>query len=112
MISAPLAARAQPLDTTYTARGMASYYGDELAGRPTASGEPFDPTQLTAAHRTLPLGTQLRVTHLRNGRSFIVRVNDRGPFTHRRIIDLSYAAARRLDMIETGIARVRLELLR
>lgn len=112
MISAPLAARAQPLDTTYTVRGMASYYGDELAGRPTASGEPFDPTRLTAAHRTLPFGTKLRVTNLRNGKTVVVRINDRGPFARRRIIDLSYAAARRIGMVATGTALVRIERLR
>lgn len=98
-------------DTTHIGDGVASYYGDELAGHPTASGERFDPTELTAAHRSLPFGTKLRVTNLRNGRTVVVRVNDRGPFARRRIIDLSYAAARRLGMIETGIARVRLDLL-
>ena len=89
--------------------GTASWYGAEFAGRPTASGETFDPTQLTAAHRTLPFGTLLRVTHLGNGRSVVVRVNDRGPFTDRRIIDLSHAAASDLGMVAAGTARVRIE---
>jgi rare lipoprotein A len=98
-------------DTTHIGNGTASYYGAELAGRPTASGEPFDPSELTAAHRTLPFGSKLRVTNLRNGRTVVVRVNDRGPFARRRIIDLSYAAAQRLGMVQTGTVRVRLDLL-
>jgi rare lipoprotein A len=93
-------------------RGTASYYGDELAGRPTASGERFDPGRLTAAHRSLPFGAKVRVTNLRNGRTVVVRINDRGPFTRRRIIDLSYAAARRIGMVAAGTAPVRIELLR
>lgn len=92
--------------------GDASYYGDELAGRPTASGETFDPGRLTAAHRTLPLGTRLRVTNVRNGRSVVVRVNDRGPFSGNRVLDLSYSAARQIGMIQSGQARVRMEVLR
>lgn len=92
--------------------GEASYYSEELAGNPTASGEPFDPAKLTAAHRTLPLGSRLRVTNTRNGKSVVVRVNDRGPFSGRRIIDLSYAAARQIGMVRSGTARVRIELLR
>lgn len=92
--------------------GEASYYGDELAGRPTASGEPFDPARLTAAHRTLPMGTRLRVTNVRNGKSVVVRVNDRGPFSGNRTLDLSYAAARQIGMIQTGASRVRMEILK
>lgn len=91
--------------------GAASYYGKRLAGRPTASGEAFDPAKLTAAHRTLPLGSRVRVTNLRNGKSVVVRINDRGPYHSRRIIDLSRRAARRLGMLGRGKARVRLELL-
>lgn len=91
--------------------GEASYYGDELAGNPTASGEAFRPEGLTAAHRTLPLGTRLRVTNLRNNESVVVRVNDRGPFSGNRVIDLSTAAAREVGMLRSGTARVRLELL-
>ena len=88
----------------------ASYYGKELAGRPTASGEKFNPSGMTAAHRTLPFGTRVRVTHSRNGRSVIVRINDRGPFVRGRSIDLSRGAARALGM--GGMAHVRLEVIR
>ena len=91
--------------------GVASFYGPGLAGHLTANGERFDPGQLTAAHRTLPFGARVRVTSLENGRSVIVRVNDRGPYAHERIIDVSLAAARVLDMVRKGVARVRLELL-
>ena len=79
----------------------------------TASGERFDKHALTAAHRTLPLGTRVRVTNTKNGRSVVVRINDRGPFGHHnRIIDLSEAAAVQLDMIEAGVVPVTLEVLR
>lgn len=103
------AARAQIAQAP--SEGFASWYGPGFAGRRTASGEVFDPTQLTAAHRTLPFGTQLRVTNLANGRSVVVRINDRGPFKPGRIIDLSRAAAEQLGMIGSGTAQVRLELL-
>lgn len=93
-------------------RGLATFYGVEQQGGPTASGERFDRHQLTAAHRTLPLGTRVRVTNTRNGRSVEVRINDRGPYGgHGRIIDLSEAAARRLDMIEAGVVPVIVEVL-
>jgi rare lipoprotein A len=92
-------------------QGTASYYGRELAGNRTASGERFDPNGLTAAHRTLPLGTRLRVTNVANGRSVIVRVNDRGPFVGRRLIDVSLGAAREIQMIRSGTAQVRLEIV-
>jgi rare lipoprotein A len=92
---------------------MATFYGDEEQGGPTASGERFDKRKMTAAHRTLPLGTWVRVTSTRNGRSVIVRINDRGPYGNRgRIIDLSEAAARRLDMIEAGVVPVTVEVVR
>ena len=91
--------------------GNASYYGDELRGRPTASGEAFDPEGYTAAHRSLPLGSRLRVTNVGNGRSVVVRVNDRGPYAGDRVIDVSKQAARALGMLGGGTARVRLELL-
>jgi rare lipoprotein A len=94
------------------AQGEASYYGRELAGNRTASGERFNPQALTAAHRTLPLGTKLRVTNMANGMSVIVRVNDRGPFVRSRIIDVSFAAAREIEMVRSGKAQVRLEILR
>lgn len=91
--------------------GEASYYGNELAGNRTASGEVFDPAKMTAAHRTLPLGSRVRVTHQRNGRSVVVRINDRGPFHGNRVIDLSEGAARRIGMVGAGRAQVGLELL-
>ncbi|WP_224199290.1 MULTISPECIES: septal ring lytic transglycosylase RlpA family protein [Pacificimonas] len=91
--------------------GQASYYGPGLEGNPTASGETFDPEKLTAAHRSLPIGSMVRVTHSRSGESVTVRINDRGPFHGNRIIDLSVAAARELGMLNSGTARVRLELL-
>lgn len=91
--------------------GRASWYGPGFAGRRTANGEIFDPSQLTAAHKTLPFGTQVRVTNLNNGRSTSVRINDRGPFKPGRIIDLSRAAAEQIGMIGSGTAPVQLELL-
>lgn len=91
--------------------GRASFYGEELAGNPTATGEPFDPAKLTAAHRTLPLGSRVRVTNIRSGKSVVVRINDRGPFHGERVIDLSKAAARTIGMLRQGTARVRLELI-
>ena len=92
--------------------GRASYYGRELEGNRTASGERFHAAAFTAAHRTLPLGTVLRVTNLSNGRSVIVRVNDRGPFVRCRLLDVSLAAAREIGMIGPGSADVRLEVVR
>lgn len=93
------------------AGGDASYYGNELAGNRTASGETFDPNQLTAAHRTLPLGSKVRVTNPRTGTSVIVRINDRGPYHGNRVIDLSTAAARTIGLIRSGTGQVRLALL-
>ena len=93
-------------------QGVASYYGHELAGNRTASGERFNPNGLTAAHRSLPLGTKLRVTNVANGRSVIVRVNDRGPFVRNRLIDVSLGAARQIQMVRSGTARVSLEIVR
>jgi rare lipoprotein A len=92
-------------------QGEASYYGNEFAGSRTASGERFNPNGLTAAHRSLPLGTRLRVTNVANGRSVIVRVNDRGPFVHSRLIDVSLGAAREINMVRSGKAQVRVELV-
>jgi len=91
--------------------GVASYYGKQYHGRKTASGERFNMHELTAAHRTLPFGTNLRVTNLANDRSVVVRVNDRGPFKRDRILDVSLEAARQLQMIAAGTARVRIEAL-
>jgi rare lipoprotein A len=108
----PIAAIVQPTDSeTEIDGGMASYYGNELAGNRTASGERFDPGQLTAAHRTLPFGSKVRVTNMSNGDSVIVRINDRGPFAHGRVIDVSHAAAREIGMHRSGTARVKLALL-
>ncbi|HYQ39096.1 MAG TPA: septal ring lytic transglycosylase RlpA family protein [Pseudomonas sp.] len=95
----------------YRAEGLASWYGRRHHGRHTASGERFDQHALTAAHRSLPFGTRLRVTNLDNGRSVVVRVNDRGPSRRGRIIDLSRSAAERLDLLRSGTAPVRLEAL-
>ncbi|MDQ0391828.1 septal ring lytic transglycosylase RlpA family protein [Labrys monachus] len=91
--------------------GVASYYGKEMGGRRTADGERFNPGGLTAAHRSLPFGTKLRVTNLRNGKTVVVRVSDRGPFARGRMIDLSYGAARAIDMLHAGTARVKISRL-
>lgn len=90
--------------------GTASWYGEYFQGRTTASGEPYDMNDLTAAHPWLPLGTHVRVTNLRNGRAVILRVNDRGPVVDGRIIDVSYGAAQILGMSGTGVQRVRLDI--
>lgn len=90
-------------------KGKASYYSNKLAGKKTASGEVYRPTKLTAAHKSLPLGTQLKVTNLDNKKTVIVCVNDRGPYTRGRIIDLSKGAARKLGMLKAGVAKVRIE---
>jgi rare lipoprotein A len=91
--------------------GRASWYGEELQGQQTASGEDFDMNQLTCAHRSLPLGSLIRVTNLRNHKTVVVRVNDRGPMPQTRIVDLSYAAARFLGFSSRGTAPVRLDLV-
>jgi len=100
-------------DLTYDETGLASWYGEETAilGRPTANGEVFDPKVVTAAHKTLPLPSVVRVTNLDNGKSLVVRVNDRGPFAPGRIIDLSREGARLLGFVENGIAKVRVKVL-
>ena len=90
----------------YREEGIASWYGGYFNGRPTSSGEIYDMYLMTAAHKSLPLPTYVRVTRLDNGRSVILRVNDRGPFVDDRIIDLSFAAATKLGMAEMGTARV------
>jgi rare lipoprotein A len=93
-------------ETGYSERGVASWYGKKFHGKPTSSRETYDMYAMTAAHKTLPLPSYVRVTNLRNNNSVIVRVNDRGPFVSNRIIDLSYAAAERLDMIREGTTLV------
>jgi len=91
--------------------GIASWYGGEFHGRRTSNGEVYNMHELTAAHRALPFGTVVEITNLKNGRSVTVRINDRGPFVGNRIIDLSYAAARMLDMVGPGTIPVRLEVV-
>ncbi len=103
----PLAAAAN----VGTQVGMASWYGQPYHGRRAASGEIYDMEKLTAAHRTLPFGTRVRVENLENGRNIELRINDRGPFVEDRIIDVSRAAARALGMLGTGTARVRIEVI-
>lgn len=103
---APMPAPEQPFFLQF---GTASWYGGFHHGRKTASGERFNMHDMTAAHRALKMGTVLRVTNLDNGRTTTVRINDRGPYVHSRIIDLSAAAARELDMKQDGLARVRIE---
>ena len=102
------AARPSPARLARARGDLASWYGAWHHGRPTASGEAFDMEALTAAHPSLPLGTCLQVIHLANGRKVFVRVNDRGPYIPGRTIDLSYHAAELLDMVDDGVARVRL----
>ncbi len=92
-------------------RGIASWYGTKFHGRTTSSGEPYDMFAMTAAHRNLPLPSYAKVTNLQNGRSIVVRINDRGPFAHNRIIDLSYAAAARLGIVGEGTGLVELRVL-
>jgi len=99
-------------DAEHVGDGEASYYGHELAGNRTASGERFNPQALTAAHRTLPLGSKLKVINKANGKSVVVRINDRGPFHGRRVLDVSLAAAQQIGMYRAGKATVRMELLR
>ena len=95
----------------FSESGQASWYGGKFHGRTTASGETFDTNALTAAHKTLPFGTVVEVTNLDNGKAVTVRINDRGPFVEGRIIDLSRAAAEKLDMVGTGVARVEIHLV-
>lgn len=96
-------------DPGYDQTGIASWYGPKFHGRPTANGETFDMYRVSAAHNTLPMPVMVRVTNLENGKSVVLRVNDRGPFARGRIIDLSYRAARLLDFVEQGTARVRVQ---
>ncbi len=99
------------VDNAYDETGIASWYGEPFHGRKTANGAVYDMHKLTAAHKTLPLPTDVRVTNLENGRSIIVTVNDRGPFAHSRIIDMSYKGAQLLGMVEKGTAKVRVQVI-
>ena len=92
-------------------KGKASYYHDKFEGRSTASGEPYRKSKMTAAHRKLPFNTKIKVTNLANNKSVIVRVNDRGPFVKGRIVDVSKAAAKKLDFINQGVTKVKIEVL-
>jgi rare lipoprotein A (peptidoglycan hydrolase) len=91
--------------------GEASWYGPGFDGKKTASGDIFDDSKLTAAHKTIPLGSQAKITNLTNGKTVEVKINDRGPFIEGRIVDLSHAAAKSLGIIERGIAKVQIDLL-
>jgi rare lipoprotein A len=106
--TAPAAVSAEPARRFV---GLASWYGQPHHGRSTASGERYDMYRLTAAHRTLPFGTRLRVTSVENGRSVVVRVNDRGPYVAGRLLDLSYGAAKTLEIVGDGVARVEVVIL-
>jgi rare lipoprotein A len=110
---APLASGQQLASTSIrsASTGQASWYGPGFYGNRTANGEVFRPGTRTAAHRTLPFGTRVRVTNLRNGLSTVVRINDRGPFHGNRVIDLAHGAAQDLGVISSGVAQVKLEVL-
>jgi rare lipoprotein A len=95
----------------YSESGLASYYAHQLHGKPTASGEPYDPQAFTGAHRTLPFGTRVEVLRPGTGRAVTIRINDRGPFVKGRIIDLSYAAARQLGMLREGVVKVQVRVV-
>ena len=98
--------------STFTQSGQGSYYADKFRGRPTASGALYRPSKLTAAHNTLPFGTKIRVTNTRTGRSVKVTVNDRGPHVKGRIVDLSKKAARKIGLVDAGVAPVQLKVVR
>lgn len=96
----------------FTQSGQGSYYADKFNGRPTASGAPYRPGQMTAAHNTLPFGTRIKVTNVKNGRSVKVTVNDRGPHVKGRIVDVSRKAARKLDLVDAGVVPVQLKVIK
>ena len=99
------------LDVSMKERGIASWYGEDFHGWLTANGETYDMEALTAAHRTLPLGTWVLVTNIENGKQVRVRINDRGPYLYGRVLDLSLAGARELDMVDSGVAAIQLEVV-
>jgi rare lipoprotein A len=101
-----------PTSVGHTETGMASFYGNEFQSRKTANGEIFDQSKPTAAHQTLPFGTRLKVTNSQNGKSVIVRVNDRGPFAKGRVIDLSSSAFRSIASLSAGVIPVKIEVIR
>lgn len=96
----------------FTEEGKASYYSSKLSGRKMANGEKYNPNKLTAAHKTLPFGTRLKVTNLDTHKTVKVKVTDRGPFAPGRVLDLSYNAADKLDMVKTGVAPVKLKVIK
>ncbi|WP_369795464.1 septal ring lytic transglycosylase RlpA family protein [Synechococcus sp. GFB01] len=111
-VPAPIAPAPPPAPRVLqTSTGKASWYGPGFYGNRTANGEVFRPGTMTAAHRTLPFGTRVRVTNLNNGRTAVVRINDRGPFHGSRVIDLAHGAATQLGVVSSGLARVKLEVL-
>jgi rare lipoprotein A len=103
--------RSSPLPKQQHQIGVASWYGRDFQGKTTASGETFDPNGFTAAHPTLPFGTTIRVTNLKNSKNLLLRVNDRGPVLGRRLIDVSWAAAKRLGFVHSGVTPVRVEIV-
>lgn len=105
-------AHRSPYAAGYVERGMASWYGEDFHGRPTSSGEIYDMYGLTAAHKLMPLGTVAKITNLDNGRSVVVKINDRGPFVDGRVIDLSYSAASEIDMVKEGVSKVEIKVLK
>lgn len=109
--SLSLLSKAPVVNTIRQEIGFASYYGDAFHGAITASGKPFDQYQLTAAHRTLPFGTKLLVTNLRNSRNVVVTITDRGPVRKDRILDLSFASAKELHMLNSGVVQVSAEVV-
>jgi len=112
LVAAGCATAPKPVTAPQTLHGVASWYGQEFAGRTTANGEIFDPMLFTAAHRTLPFGTVCDVTNPKNGQSVRVRINDRGPYIGGRMIDLSYAAAQQIGLIEPGSGEVDVKIVR
>src|SRR5512135_257514 len=113
LVASPTGQGPQFPDTVpeWVQQGRVSWYGPGFHGRRTANGEVFDTHELTMAHRSLPMGTSVRVTNLENGRSVVLRVNDRGPYVRGRVADLSHAAAERLGFVDEGVVPARIELL-
>jgi rare lipoprotein A len=110
-VTTPIAFASTPPQVVQTVNGVASWYGGKFHGRLTANGERYNMHELTAAHRSLPFGTLVRVTNASTGDQVVVRINDRGPFSGNRVIDLSRQAATQINMINSGVARVTLEVL-